>query len=85
MVWGWRYLGVNYGNGSERNGIGWSRWHGQLSAVQDSAGLRDTTASNLLDIDPGGGRTYLTLHWADNENLWGTGQMLLAWDNWTKD
>lgn len=44
-----------------------------MSAVQDWAGLRDTSALILLDMEPGGDHTHLTLYWADNGNLWGWG------------
>lgn len=56
--------------GTERNGTG----RAGLANVC-GAGLGWTArylSLILLDMEPGGG-SYLTLHWADNGNLWGWG------------
>lgn len=51
-----------------------------MSAVQDWAGLRDTSVLILLDMEPGmGDPTYLNLHWADNGKFVGVGHKVLTW------
>ena len=53
MGLGWRYLGYLWErNGTERDRLLSVAW--PMSAVQDWAGLRDTSALILLDMEPGG-------------------------------
>lgn len=62
--------------GTDRNGTGLAGLGGMANCRRCRTRLGCVIPLRLIywTSTPGGDRTYLTLHWADNENLWGTGR-----------